>query len=427
MRDQDGRRHRALARRRDGRRRRPRRAAGARALVRRRCGVGARTAADRDLRARPRGRSCRRSVSDEARAGLAETEELLRSLGHEVDRHEPAFGLAGNNFVARYLGGIHDDIGEVPHPERLEARTRGFGRLGRAYAGAASSAARRKPPARRRAQATGSGDGFDVVVTPTSARRRSRSAAGRARARCGPCSAMSRVYAFAPIWNHTGQPVGVGPGRLHAAGLPLSVRWSAARTTRRPDLARGPDRGRAPRWATAVARRSRPDGTAALDSRQHGGRARSAAARPRVAGGGLRTRSPSARRSSRPSPGSRSKPLYTEEDLAERRRRARPRLPRRVPVHPRRLPVDVPRAAVDDAPVRRLRHRRGDQRALPLPARPRPDRALDRLRHADPDGPRLRPRPLARRGRRARAWRSTRSTTWRRCSRASRSARSRPR
>ena len=55
---------------------------------------------------------------------------------------------------------------------------------------------------------------------------------------------------------------------------------------------------------------------------------------------------------------------------------------------------------VDDAPVRRLRHGRGDERALPLPARPRPDRALDRVRHADADGPRFRPRPLARRGRR---------------------------
>ena len=52
--------------------------------------------------------------------------------------------------------------------------------------------------------------------------------------------------------------------------------------------------------------------------------------------------------------------------------------PGRVSVHPRRLPVDVPRPAVDDAPVRRLRHRRGDQRALPLPARPRPDRASRR-------------------------------------------------
>ena len=46
-----------------------------------------------------------------------------------------------------------------------------------------------------------------------------------------------------------------------------------------------------------------------------------------------------------------------------------------------------------------LRHRRGDQRALPLPARPRPDGPLDRLRHADPDGARLRRRPLPRRGR----------------------------
>ena len=91
-------------------------------------------------------------------------------------------------------------------------------------------------------------------------------------------------------------------------------------------------------------------------------------------------------------------PLYGAEDApAEAEEPDRP--PRRVPVHPRALPVDVPGAALDDAPVRRLRHGRGDQRALPLPARPRPDRPLDRLRHADPDGLRLRPRPQPRRGR----------------------------
>ena len=84
------------------------------------------------------------------------------------------------------------------------------------------------------------------------------------------------------------------------------------------------------------------------------------------------------------------------------RSRPRPRrgLPGQLSLHARRLPVDAPRAPVDDAPVRRLRHRRRDQRALPLPARARPDRPLDRLRHAHADGPRLRPRPLARRGRR---------------------------
>ena len=81
------------------------------------------------------------------------------------------------------------------------------------------------------------------------------------------------------------------------------------------------------------------------------------------------------------------------------RPRPRPRLPRRLPVHPRRLSVDVPRQALDDAAVRRLRHRRGDEPALPLPARARADRPLDGLRHADADGLRLGSRALARRGR----------------------------
>ena len=45
-------------------------------------------------------------VSDEVRAGLAETGELLRSLGHQVIERHPRFGLAGSNFVPRYLRGI---------------------------------------------------------------------------------------------------------------------------------------------------------------------------------------------------------------------------------------------------------------------------------------------------------------------------------
>ena len=78
---------------------------------------------------------------------------------------------------------------------------------------------------------------------------------------------------------------------------------------------------------------------------------------------------PSARRSSRPSPAtrsSRSTPRRTSQGF-DPGREARP--PGRAPVHARDLSLDVPRAAVDDAPVRRLRHGRGDQRALPLPAR----------------------------------------------------------
>ena len=75
---------------------------------------------------------------------------------------------------------------------------------------------------------------------------------------------------------------------------------------------------------------------------------------------------------------------------------------RRLPVHPRRLPVDVHRPAVDDAPVRRVRHRHGVQRALPPAGRGRHRRPVGRLRPADPDGLRLRRPGGARRGRQGR-------------------------
>ena len=52
-------------------------------------------------------------------------------------------------------------------------------------------------------------------------------------------------------------------------------------------------------------------------------------------------------------------------------------------VHPGALRDDVPRPAVDDATVRRVRQRRGHQPALPVPARSGTDRPLRRLRPAD--------------------------------------------
>src|SRR5439155_1218731 len=59
---------------------------------------------------------------------------------------------------------------------------------------------------------------------------------------------------------------------------------------------------------------------------------------------------------------------------------------RRAAVHARHLADDVPRPPVDDAPVRRLRHGRGIQHAVPLPAEAGADRALRRVRPADADG-----------------------------------------
>ena len=63
------------------------------------------------------------------------------------------------------------------------------------------------------------------------------------------------------------------------------------------------------------------------------------------------------------------------------------RAARRVPVHPRPVRLDVSRAPVDDAPVRRVRHARRDERAVPIVARARADGVVGRVRHADADGP----------------------------------------
>ena len=54
---------------------------------------------------------------------------------------------------------------------------------------------------------------------------------------------------------------------------------------------------------------------------------------------------------------------------------------------------------MDDAAVRRVRDRGGDECAVPLPPRPRADGAVRRVRHAGVDGGRLRLAPCPRRGR----------------------------
>ena len=92
------------------------------------------------------------------------------------------------------------------------------------------------------------------------------------------------------------------------------------------------------------------------------------------------------------------RPLYTDDDLPLRSCGTAGRA-RRLPVHAGRSRRHVPAAALDDAPVRRLRQRQGVQRALPLPAGARLHRPLDGVRSADAARARLRRSSLPRRGR----------------------------
>lgn len=148
--------------------------------------------------------------------------ELLRSLGHEVTRRDPDWGGIGNNITPRFLRGVSDTVAGVPHPERLESRTRGFGRLGgmlpdglfeRALRGREVDAAR----------VNALFDSFDVLVTPvmggTAIPVRRWEGKGALRTAVG----MGRFYPYCVPWNHLGNPAMSVPMGFAADGLPLAV------------------------------------------------------------------------------------------------------------------------------------------------------------------------------------------------------------
>jgi amidase len=161
-------------------------------------------------------------VTDEVRRGVADTESLLRSLGHAVRREDPSYGGSGNRVIIRYSRGIHDDVEGVPAPHELERRTRGFGWLGAVYPAWLARRATRLAE-RDAARINRIFETADVLITPTvgeTAIEVGRWArAGALRTELG----MSRTYCFTPIWNHTGQPAASVPAGFTEDGLPLAV------------------------------------------------------------------------------------------------------------------------------------------------------------------------------------------------------------
>jgi amidase len=161
-------------------------------------------------------------VTDAVKQAVGDTGELLRGLGHDVREADPRHGGAGNNVATRYLAGIHDDVAAAPHPERLEARTRGFGRLGSLYPEAVVARAVRA--GERDAQRINElFDRFDVLVTPVIGEPPFEAGRWEGKGAARTLLGMSRSFCFAPVWNHTGQPAASVPAGFTDDGLPLAV------------------------------------------------------------------------------------------------------------------------------------------------------------------------------------------------------------
>jgi amidase len=162
------------------------------------------------------------TVGEEVKRAVADTAELLRSLGHETAERDPAWGTIGNRMVPRYLRGIAEDVGNVPRPERLERRTRAMGRLGRlipdkvfedACRGAEADAAR----------IGAIFDDHDVLMTPVMGGTALPVRRWEGRGALWTLLGMSRFYPYCIPWNHLGNPAMAVPAGFAADGMPLSV------------------------------------------------------------------------------------------------------------------------------------------------------------------------------------------------------------
>jgi len=162
------------------------------------------------------------TVSDVAKNAVAETAGLLRSLGHETAQQDPEWGMIGNNSVPRYLRGTAEDFANVPYPERLERRTRGFARLGGLIPAKLFEQARRGAAADA-ARVNAIFDTHDVLMTPVMGGTALPVRRWEGRSALWTVLGMSRFYPYCIPWNHLGNPSMAVPAGFAADGMPLSV------------------------------------------------------------------------------------------------------------------------------------------------------------------------------------------------------------
>ncbi|HET6735291.1 amidase [Mycobacterium sp.] len=157
------------------------------------------------------------------RAAFDEAGALLRELGHEVIERDPDYPPnAVAHALARYFRGVYDDVQVLPHPERLDARTRGFARIG-------GMVSERRMTAIRAAESQVAEriqtiyDDVDVVITPGTATGPSRIGAYQKRGALSTLTLVAARVPFQALFNVTGQPAAVVPWDLDATGVPTSI------------------------------------------------------------------------------------------------------------------------------------------------------------------------------------------------------------
>ncbi len=163
-------------------------------------------------------------ISPDVRAAVERTSELLRSLGHEVVERDPDLPTSlMAHLLTRYFRGIHEDVAQaMPHPQRLEARTRTMARIG-GMIPAGVVAKQRAAEAGIAARINKLFDHADVLLQPGPVTAPSRVGQYHGRGALWTLNGVAPRVPFQGWWNGTGQPACVVPAGLDRDGLPVGV------------------------------------------------------------------------------------------------------------------------------------------------------------------------------------------------------------
>lgn len=163
-------------------------------------------------------------VGKEQLTAVEQAGALLRDLGHEVINADPDYPPTAimTNYLPRYLRGISDDADSLPHPDRLEGRTRNLARAGSFFSDHRMTALREAEPALT-ARIQSIFDDVDVVLTPGNATGPSRIGAYQRRGAVWTLLAVAQRVPYQQVWNLTGQPAAAVPWDFDGDGLPIAV------------------------------------------------------------------------------------------------------------------------------------------------------------------------------------------------------------
>jgi amidase len=166
-------------------------------------------------------------LDPEIRAATEATADALRDLGHEVVEREPDYGDdAFDHVVARFVQGVKDDIATMPHPERLEPRTREMNSFPSLPDG--ELARLRGGEAELRERVWGSLGGADVLLTPATTATAPPVGFLDGKGAADTLAGIAGHIPYNMFFNATGEPAASVPSGFSSAGMPLGVQLAAA-------------------------------------------------------------------------------------------------------------------------------------------------------------------------------------------------------